>query len=480
MPGRTPPAPLYPLIAALLLGTGLGGCAQQPAPASAGAASVPAVPADAATRADAAVKALMVKAPFPGVSVAVAQNGRIIYAQGFGVADRATGAAVEPGTRFPIGSITKPLTCLSVLQLADKGKIDMGAPIGRYLPDLPAPSRDVPVRNLMEHSSGIINYLENKEFPYNKPVGLSRQDLLGYFAAKPLRFAPGSRFDYSNSNTYLLGLLIEAVSGRSYDRYVQAHIFEPFGMTESDFGQRPDRAKGYTTRAGVYRDGTAYDWLVPFSAGAVVSNTTDLVRFADGLFGAKTPAQVRSAALSGDKLSDGTPNIYMKGCLIEGQLDGVRKYSHPGAIFGFTSHLAHYPDEGLTVVVLANTHGENFPALTIEQAVARAFLGLPDPDQRARPFDAAEAGWISGAYDITNRRMGFDRFWVSVEGDALALSFGPPGSGAPKTLLIRLGDGRYVSSADPAQLFHFSRNADGSVWLELNYYEGVVPMRKAG
>ncbi|TPE61371.1 beta-lactamase family protein [Sandaracinobacter neustonicus] len=466
------------LPAALLLGGALAACATSAPPKA--PASAFAVPADAAARADASVKALMEQGPFPGVAVAVAQNGKIIYSRGFGVADRATGAPVLPDTRFPIGSITKPMTCLSVLQLAAKGKIDIDAPVGRYLPDVPAPSRDVPLRNLMEHSSGILNYLQNPDFPYNKPVGLSRADMLGYFAAKPLRFTPGSQFDYSNSNTFLLGLTIEAVTGAGYDEYVRANVFRPFGMTSSDFGERPDRAKGYLTRAGAVRDGTPYDWLVPFSAGAVVSNTTDLIRFADGLFGAATPDSIRAAALSGDRLADGSPNIYLKGCLIEGELDGVRKYSHAGSIYGFSSHLARYPDKGLTVTVLTNAQGENFPALTIEQAVARAFLNLPEPDQRPTAFDAAEAEWIGGSYVITNRRMGFDKLFIFPSDGQLLLSYGPQGSGAPTIVLNRLGEGRYVSSKDPAQLFGFRRNADGSVDLALRYYEGAIPMRKAG
>ncbi|MCG2840633.1 beta-lactamase family protein [Sandaracinobacter sp. RS1-74] len=433
-----------------------------------------------AARADASMQDILDKGPFPGMAVAVARDGKLIYARGFGVADRQSNAPVLADTRFPIGSITKPLTCLSVLQQVDRGRIDLDSPISRYLPDLPAPSRDATARQLLTHSSGIPNYLENKEFPYNKPTGLSRQDMLGFFAAKPLMFAPGTQFSYSNSNTYLLGLLLEAVTGQSYDSYVADHIFRPFGMTNSDFGARADRAKGYLTRGGSVRDGTAYDWLVPFSAGAIVSSAPDLVRFSNGLFGRQTSADVRNLALSGDLLADGTPNAYRKGCLIAGTMQGQRKYSHPGSIYGFSSHIAYYPDSRLTVVVLANGQGENFPAVTVEHRLARIFLGLPEAGAEARPFDPAEAAWIAGPYAITNRRLGFDRLHFVAKDDGLYLSYGGATSGAPLIPLQPLGNGRYASSIDPEQQFRFARGADGAVSLILNYYDADFPMRKAG
>ncbi|MBO9499572.1 MAG: beta-lactamase family protein [Novosphingobium sp.] len=433
---------------------------------------------DQAARADRAIEQAMAAGPFPGVAVAVARRGRVIYSKGFGLADREAGTPATAATRFPIGSITKPVTCLSVLQLVDKGRIALDAPASRYLPDLPEPSRGVTIRQLLEHSAGVPNYLENRDFPYSKPVGLSRQDMLGYFAARPLLFAPGSQFNYSNSDTYLLGLVVEAASGTSYDRYVASHVFAPFGMAQSDFGADPNRARGYQTRAGAVKPGTTYDWLVPFSAGAIVSTAGDLVRFADGVFGRATSPRVRRMALSGDALADGSANRYLKGCLIEGDLDGRRSYSHPGSIYGFSSHLAYYPDDRLTVVVLTNGQGENFPALTLEHQVARIFLGLPAPDLSGRPFDAAEAGWIAGDYAITNRRLGFDKLGLVVADGALNLRFGGAASGAPLIRLIRLGDGRYASSVDPEQRLAFARAADGTVMLTLRYYDADFPMRR--
>lgn len=462
----------------------LGACA------SSDMAAPPAV-AEAATlqdsarahRADAAIQAALADGPFPGIAVAVARDGRVIYARGAGLADRETGQPVNAETRFPVGSITKPITCLAVHQLITQGKIDPEAPAGAYLPNLPAPSRDVRVRYLLDHSSGTQNYLENREFPYARPVGLTRQDMLGYFAALPLRYPAGTQFNYSNSNTFLLGLIIEAVSGQGYDAYVRDHVFAPFGMARSDFaaarGAEADRALGYDSRGGEYRPGVAYDWIAPFSAGAVVSTAGDMVRFADGVFGAGADAALRARLLEQGRLADGSLNAYAQGCFIAGDLDDRRRYSHPGSIYGFSSHLAHYPDDGLTVVVLTNSQGENFPALTLEHQVARIFLDLPEPDLSQRPLAAADLERMAGDYVITNRRLGFDRLGFVARDGILNLSYGGAASGVPLVPLVHVGEGRFVSSRDPEQRFRFTRDADGSTVLRLDYYDAVFPLRRA-
>lgn len=463
-----------------LLACSASACAQTALPVVAAPAAVASgTVASLATRADVAIRQAMADGPFPGVSVAVARDGRIIYARGMGVADRESGAPVTPRTRFPIGSITKPITCLSTLQLVGQGRVSLDAPVGTYLPGLSAPSRAVTIRQLVEHTSGIPNYLENRDFPYTNPVDLTREKMLGYFAGKPLMFTPGSKFNYSNSDTFLLGLVIESVTGQGYDRYVADHVFAPFGMAQADFGADPDRARGYLARGGEFVPAPAYDWLAPFSAGAIVSTTKDLVRFSAGLFGDATPKAVRAMALSGDRLTGGGANAYLKGCLIEGDLDGRRKYSHPGSIYGFSSHFAYYPDDRLTVVVLTNSQGRNFPALTLEHRIARIFLGLPEPDLSAVAFDPAEAAWIAGNYDITTHRLGFDRLGFIAQKDGLYLSFGGVDSGAPPIALIPLGHGRYVSSIDTEQRFAFARRSDGSVALSMRYYDGDFPMVKA-
>lgn len=454
----------------------IGGCAASTAPEMAVQ-----VPQDATQRADAVALDALKSGPFAGLSIAVSRDGQIVYQRAFGKANIETGQDVTTNTRFPIGSITKPITCLSVQQLAAEGRIDTDAPIGRYLPTLRAPARDVPIRTLLDHSSGIENYLELPDFPYTNPTGLDRDQMTRFFDATPLRAAPGEKFSYSNSNTYLLGLLIEAVSGEAYDDYVAGHVFAPFAMTHSDFSANPDgetdRALGYNSRGGGFTRARGYDWLIPFSAGAAVSTSTDLLRFADGLFGNVTPKAVRSRLFVRQTLGDGQPSHYTQGCLVAGHLGSARKYSHSGSIYGFSSHLAHFPDQRLSVVILTNSQGENYPPVTLSNHIARIFLGQSEPDRTPVPVDPKALAWVEGNYQVGHRRLGIDRLGFAFSDGQLQLIYDGIDSGAPPIPLVSLGNGRFVSPLDDEQYFTFVQTASGADMI-LTYYDGEMAFHK--
>ena len=437
---------------------------------------------------DAAARAALKDGPFAGIAVAVSRGGKVVYQNGFGFADVERKIPVKADTRFPVGSITKPITCLAIQQLADAGRVDTAVATARYLPGLAAPARDVAIRHLLDHTSGIENYIEMKDFPYRKPTGLSRDDMTAFFAAKPLRFAPGENFSYSNSNTYLLGLVVEAVGGVPYDAYVKRNIFARFGMKRSDFAAAPEgegnRALGYQSRDGAFAPATRYDWLVPFSAGAAVSTAPDLLRFADGLFGKKTAPGVRERLLTHGTLGDGSRNSYTQGCLVEGNLGGVRRFSHAGAIYGFSAHFAHYPDQKLSVAVVTNSQGENFGAMTLSNRISRIFLGQREPERIDTPLDMPAASWIAGEYVVGNRRLGIDRLHFSLHDDKLWLEMGTPSRvGQPgekqEIPLVHLGENRFVSPRDSEQTYRFERSGEG-VTLFLDYHGGDMPFHRVG
>ncbi|HVK80829.1 MAG TPA: serine hydrolase domain-containing protein, partial [Verrucomicrobiae bacterium] len=362
-----------------------------------------------ADSADAIVRDALAAGPYPGISVSIEQRGRIVYQRGFGFADLERQIPVTPETRFPVGSVTKTFTCLSVLQLNAAGAVSLDESVGHYLPDLPAPSRNVTVRALLNHSSGIPNYTALPDFPLSQSVGMSRADVVAYFADEPLLFTPGEMFNYSNSDTYLLGLVVESVSGETYDSYVQQHILTPFGMTHSAFDVHDDgaanRARGYLRGANGFERSPAYDFEIPFSAGALVSTTGDLLRYRRGLFGAATRADVRETALTQSPLADGTPNPYALGCLVESSMDGHRKISHAGDIFGFTANFSYYPDDDLTIVIATNNQNASFPPLSIERKLARLFLGLPAMEAIDAQVPADLGAALSGDYQIGAMRM---------------------------------------------------------------------------
>jgi D-alanyl-D-alanine carboxypeptidase len=445
-----------------------------------------ATPADSALQkaADAIVEAALESGPYPGISVGIARRGEVVYAKGFGFADLERRVPVSPEIRFPIGSITKSFTCLSLMQLVQAGAVDLDATAGSYLPALPEPSRSVKVRNLLNHTSGIPNYTELPDFPMDKPVGITREQMLGYFAAKPLQFDSGTRFSYSNSGTYLLGLIIEARSGESYDAYVTNHVLKPFGMTRSGFDARDDgaanRARGYQLTKDGFAPATPYDFEVPFSAGALVSTTGDLLKYQRGALGPNANADLRKRILAHDALTNGQPNPYALGCLIETHLDGHRKITHAGDIFGFAADYAYYPDDDLTIAILTNNQSAAFPPITIEHKLARVFLGLPDPKRVDLDVPTSLGNTIAGDYNVGSFRFGVDTLGFAFANGRVALRLGGVESGAESLPLRYQGDATFVSAVDDEHLFVFEDGAAGATKLSMHYYEGVIDATKAG
>lgn len=432
---------------------------------------------------DAIVEAALKDGPFPGISVAIEQRGEVVYSRGFGFADLERRTPVTPAIRFPIGSITKSFTCLSIMQLVNEGAIDLDKTAGDYLPDLPPPSRGVKVRNLLNHTSGIPNYTDLPEFPMANPVGLTRAQMLAYFAAKPLQFTSGTRFSYTNSDTYLLGLIIEQQSGQSYDQYVTARVLKPFGMSRSGFDARDDgaadRARGYLLKRDGFARAPQYDFEIPFSAGAIVSTTGDLLKYRRGVFGANGDAKVRKLILSHDALAGGEANPYALGCLIETTLDGHRKITHAGDIFGFAADYAYYPDDDLTLAILTNSQSARFPPITIEHRLARLYLGIAPPVRVDLAVPAELGDRLAGDYDVGVFRFGVDRLGFVYKDGHLAMRIGGVDGGAPLLPLRYQGADTFLSAIDDEHALVFAPQSDGAVEVKMHYYEGLIGATKA-
>jgi CubicO group peptidase (beta-lactamase class C family) len=465
-------------VAALL--TVLGAYAPAAAPIADAAPATSGARVDA--EADRIVSDALKSGPFPGIGVAVERHGKVVYRKGFGFADLEKKIPVTPETRFPIGSITKSFTCLSIMQLVAKGDVGLDKTAGDYLPELPSQLRGIKIRNMLNHTSGIANYTDMPEFPHDRPQTLTRADVLKLIESKPLQFPSGDRFNYTNSDTFLLGLVIEKASGMDYRDYVRKHVFEPFGMSHTGFdaaeGSAPDRAHGYRLTADGFKPSTPYSFDVPFSAGGIVSTTGDLLKYREGVFGPKTGAKVRSLILTRDPLNSGRPLPYALGCLVIGRFEGHEQISHAGDIYGFAADYAYYPNDGLTIAILTNNQGASFPPITIEHRLARLFLGVPAPKliDAALPADVAKA--FEGDFAVGDFRFGFDTLGFVYKDGVLNMSIEGVKSGAPLLPLRYQGGGKFVSAIDDEHTFEFSRNADGSETVIMHYYDGAIGATK--
>ena len=288
----------------------------------------------------------------PGLSVAVAVDGTIVWSEAFGVADLETKTPATPATRFRIGSISKPLTAAGLALLVERGKIDMDAPIQQYIPDFPRREPAITIRMLAGHLSGIRNY-RGSEAASNQPYPNLRAGLK-IFENDPLEAPPGTKFSYTSYNYNVLGVAMEAAAQREFLSYLEEAVFQPLGMTNT----RPDRAGAedpqrthfYETGPdGKFTPAPTVDLSYAWPSGGFLSTAEDLARFGSALLrpGFLNQASRRLLFLT-QKTSDGKPTHYGVGWFV-GKIAW-----HGGDSFGGTSILMLDPSARAVVAILTN------------------------------------------------------------------------------------------------------------------------------
>ena len=296
-------------------------------------------------------------------TVLVARDGKILYENALGYANREWNTANDLGTKFEIGSMTKQFTALLVLQFVNEGKLSLDGYISDYLPYYRKDTgKKVTLAELLSHTSGIPEFLSYPGF-LNGPASRTYygvQEFTAQFCSGDLRFDPGTRFEYSNSGYFLLGAILEQVSNTSYERLLQDRILVPLKMTDSGY-THPEtillhRASGYERSAAAgFRNARYYDMSIPYAAGAMYSTVGDLLRWDQALYTEQLlPARLRKLLF--------TPNLedYGFGWSIYVPMPGQPNAGdtilmHGGAIFGFQSVIERIPKYRLLIVLLDNS-----------------------------------------------------------------------------------------------------------------------------
>ncbi len=443
------------------------------APVAAAATSVN----DRSAAIDGIIDSAMRKGGFPAMVVAVEQGGQVIYRRAFGLVDVENGVAATPDHVFPIGSVTKTMTGLALMQLVAAGKLGLDDPVGRYVDGLSPPVAGLALRHLADHTSGLIGYLDVPGFPRDSQKPFTREEVVAAFKDLPLQFTPGTRWSYTNSGIYLLGLVIEKVSGQSYADYLARNLFSPFGMARSSMegwgAVIKQRAHGYMASRGGLRNAPRYDPLMPFAAGAVQSTVDDMLRYRRGVFGdGPTTPQVRDLIQQRERLSSGTLLPYSMGCLAVTEFEGHRKLGHPGDIFGFSSQYAYYPDDDVTIVILSNLQGSPLSIVSVEQKVARAVLGLPQPVAVDKPLTEKEAKRFAGRFEVGELRFAVDQMRFFFRDGALYVAFGAQAGDEEGLPLRYQGGDLFVSSLDDEHRFRFQGTGTKRQML-MSYYGSV-------
>jgi CubicO group peptidase (beta-lactamase class C family) len=220
--------------------------------------------------------------------VLVARDGRQIFGKGYGMANFETESPVTPRTKFRLASVTKPFTALAVLLLQEKGKLGLQDSVCKYLSNCPTAWKSITIEQLLSHTSGITDYISLPDFMETLGVHTTTAEIIGKLREKPLEFAPGERFSYSNSNYYLLGQIIENVSGKSYAVFMRENLFAPLGMVNSGYDDNSTilkgRAAGYLEQGKALVNARYMDMSKAYAAGGLYSTAEDLLRWDTALY----------------------------------------------------------------------------------------------------------------------------------------------------------------------------------------------------
>lgn len=285
-------------------------------------------------------------------TVLVAQKGKIIYEKAFGMADREFNVPNTIETKFEIGSITKQFNACCILQLADEGKLSLDDNLSKYFPDFPK-GDSITIHMLLTHTSGIKNYTELQEFWKIASFPVEKDTMVALIKKQPFNFSPGTKWSYSNSGYFLLGYIIEKVSGKSYSNYVLKNVIEKASLKNTCVNRWDsiitNRARGYEKARGKEWKNTSYISMEgPYSAGAIISTVEDLYQWNTALFSNKIIPQTMLAKMI-------TPHKQHYGYGIG--IDTFNNHlliSHNGGINGFQSFLGYFPTDDVIVAGLSN------------------------------------------------------------------------------------------------------------------------------
>ena len=313
-----------------------------------------------------------------GATALVARKGQIIYKKAFGMANLEYNTPMQVDNIFRIGSITKQFTAVAILQLMEQGKLNLQDDITKFIPDYPVQGHKITIEHLLTHTSGIQSYTGMKDFREKMTLDLKPTELINYFKNQPMEFAPGTKWKYNNSGYFLLGYIIEKISGKTYPQYVEDNFFKPLGMSNSLYGSD---SKIIKKRAGAYsKDSTGVinaplmSMTQPYAAGSIQSTVEDLFKWHQAVHSYKlVKKESLDKAFTNYKLNNGKETGYGYGWLLS-NVQESSSIEHGGGINGFLTQSIYLPKDDVFVAVFSNCNcnppaiiGAKIAALTIRK-----------------------------------------------------------------------------------------------------------------
>ncbi len=411
----------------------------------------------------------------PGAVVLVAQNGQVLYEKGFGLANLKKDIPITPETEFRIGSITKQFTATAILKLQEEGKISVDDKLSKFISDYPR-GDEVTIHHLLTHTSGIKSYTDKINFEdeaITEPIE-SEETHIESFKNDPYNFDPGESLSYNNSAYFLLGYIIEKVSGKSYGAYLQQAFFDPLGMNNTGLHHKgvelENEALGYA-----FEDGEvdlAPDWEMSWAggAGALYSTVGDLFKWNEAVFNGKVLEESSlKAAFTPVTLNNGeeAPFKFGYGWMID-EFRGWKQIQHSGGLPGFLAYLTRFPEHNITVTVLMNAMppGKTNPQQAAHE-LAEIFFWEEMPSQES--YVAEENADTSLYKDYAGRYEypGGAVLTVSAEENQLFAQL----TGQPKYEVFPRGNEEFFWKVVDAQV-KFVRNDAGEIFQAIHTQNG--------
>ncbi len=398
---------------------------------------------------------------FQGTAL-VAYHGHVVLAQGYGIANREFGELNTPETKYFIGSITKQFTAAAILLLAEQGRLKLTDPISAYLPTYPRPAAEqITIHQLLTHTSGIPNYTDNPEVLLRRTSPMTPTELLHLFWKQPLQFEPGTQFRYSNSGYIVLGAIIEAVSGQSYEAFLHHYIFGPLAMHHTGYGRRdaavPERADGYTTDEDLsVHDAVPIRYSILHSAGALYSTVGDMLLWDRALSHRTILSQHSIDLMLTPYVADpGAEYGYGYGWQIDTLWGRVHTF-HGGFIDGYNTTFERWPDQGICIIVFSNE--DNAPVKKIARGLAAILFNEPHDfpvKKQPIPMSPATMAAYQGVFDL-----GRDHYrYVMLEDDTLHTWV----TGQPREHLLPQAADTFFFAADNTRMLSFRHDSTGRI-----------------
>lgn len=318
-----------------------------------------------------------------GATALVARKGQIIYKKAFGMANLEYNIPMQMDNIFRIGSITKQFTAVAILQLMEKGKLSLQDSINKFIPDYPNQGYKITIEHLLTHTSGIRSYTNMKDFETKMTLDLKPTELIEFFKKEPMEFAPGTKWNYNNSGYFLLGYIIEKVSGKTYPQYIEENFFKPLGMNHSLYGSDlkivNNRASAYEKDSTGFINAPYLNMNQPYAAGSIQSTVEDLFKWHQAVHAYKlVKKESLEKAFTKYKLTDGKETDYGYGWGLS-DIQGSPTIGHGGGIPGFLTQSIYLPKEDVFVAVFSNC-GCN-PPFEVSNKIATLAIGktIPTP-----------------------------------------------------------------------------------------------------